>query len=139
MASLQKIILIGNLGRDPEMRYTPSGQAVTNFSIAVTEQYTAASGDEIKKTAWFRIATWGKLAENCNKFLKKGSSVYVDGRMDFDPATGGAKIFVKKDGTSSAVFEVVASSVKFLTPKSESGEVPQSDSGGAPVEEDIPF
>ena len=139
MTSHQKITIIGKLGRDPEMRYTPSGQAVTSFSVAVSEEYTAASGEAVKKTAWFRITTWGKQAESCNKYLKKRSLVYVEGRMDFDPATGGSKVFVKKDGTSGAALEVVASSVKFLTPKSESGEVPQSDSGGSSEEDEVPF
>ena len=67
------IIIVGNLGRDPEMRYTPSGQAVTNFSVATNRQYTASSGESVKETTWFRISAWGRLAETTNQFLRKGS------------------------------------------------------------------
>ena len=73
------IIIVGNLGRDPEMRYTPSGQAVTNFNVATNRQYTASDGSQVKETIWFRVSSWGKQAETCNQFLKKGSKVLVEG------------------------------------------------------------
>jgi len=70
--SFQTLIIAGNLGRDPEMRYTPSGQAVTNFSVAVNESFTSSSGERIQRTIWFRVSAWGKQAETCNQYLKKG-------------------------------------------------------------------
>ena len=73
------IIIVGNLGKDPEMRYTPSGQAVTSFPVATNRQYTTGSGEQVKETIWFRISTWGKTAETCNQYLKKGSKVLIEG------------------------------------------------------------
>ena len=143
--SYQKIIIAGNLGRDPEMRYTPSGQAVTSFSVAVNESYTNANGEKIKKTIWFRVTAWGKQAEICNQYLKKGQQVLVDGRMSADSNTGGPKIWTKQDGTSGSSFEVTASTVRFLSSRGEGGESgPVSGGGGMemaelPPEDDIPF
>src|SRR6185369_14782291 len=71
------IIIVGNVGKDPEMRYTPSGQAVTSFSVATNRQYTTGSGEQVKETIWFRVTTWGKQAEVCNQYVKKGSKVLV--------------------------------------------------------------
>ncbi len=143
--SYQKIIIAGNLGRDPEMRYTPSGQAVTSFSVAVNESYTNANGEKIKKTIWFRVTAWGKQAEICNQYLKKGQQVLVDGRMSADPNTGGPKIWTKQDGTSGSSFEVTASTVRFLSSRGEGGDSgPVSGGGGMemaelPPEDEIPF
>lgn len=133
----QNIQIIGHLGRKPEMRYTPSGQAVTNFSVATTNSYTSNSGEKVKETTWWRVQVWGNNAENCNKYLDKGSLVKVEGRMSIDKATGGPKIFSKSDGTSSAAFEIVANNVLFLSrlenSQAESNEL-------QPVEEkDFPF
>ena len=75
------LILVGYLGRDPEMRYTPSGQAVTNFNVATSRQYTDFNGQPVKETIWFRVSVWGKQAETCNQYLKKGSKVLVEGRL----------------------------------------------------------
>jgi len=141
--SYQKIIITGNLGRDPEMRYTPSGQAVTSFSIAVNESYTNANGEKIKKTIWFRITAWGKQAEICNQYLKKGQQVLVDGRMSADPATGGPKVWTKQDGSTGSSFEVTASTVRFLSSRNEGNEAPMHGGGmemaEMPPEDDIPF
>jgi single-strand DNA-binding protein len=142
--SYQKIIITGNLGRDPEMRYTPSGQAVTSFSVAVNESYTSANGERIKKTIWFRVTAWGKQAEICNQYLKKGQQVLVDGRMSADPNTGGPKIWTKQDGSAGASFEVTASTVRFLSARGETGEGGPVAGGGMemaelPPEDDIPF
>lgn len=136
-----KITLIGNLGRDPEMRYTPSGQAVTNFSMATTEKWTGSDGAKQERTLWWRVSAFGKMAEVVNQYLKKGAKVYVEGRMTADPKTGGPRVYEKKDGTSGAAFEVVASTVKFLSSK---GDAPGAaaedvaDDTGAD-ESDIPF
>jgi len=81
MASLNKIILIGNVGADPEMRYTPDGNAVTSFNIATNYRYTTSSGEAKEETEWFKVITWRKLAEQCNQFLAKGRQVYVEGRL----------------------------------------------------------
>ena len=78
---MNKIIVIGNLGRDPEMRYTPSGQSVTSFSIASNRRYTTASGEQREETEWFNVNAWGRLAETCNQYLTKGQQVYVEGRL----------------------------------------------------------
>jgi single-strand DNA-binding protein len=136
------IILIGNLGRDPEMRYTPSGQAVTNFSVATNRQYTGSDGQLVKETIWFRISTWGKNAENCNQFLKRGSKVLVEGRLVPDANTGGPRIWNRQDGTPSASFEVSAQTVRFLSTRGEddSGAIPPGE-GASQGEDgsDIPF
>jgi single-strand DNA-binding protein len=142
--SYQKIVVIGNLGRDPEMRYTPSGQAVTSFSIAVNESYTNANGEKVKKTIWFRISAWGKQAEICNQYLKKGQQVLVDGRMSADPNTGGPKIWTKQDGTAGSSFEITAQTVRFLSTRTDGDSGPMVGGGGMemaelPPEDDIPF
>ncbi|MBI5298034.1 MAG: single-stranded DNA-binding protein [Chloroflexi bacterium] len=141
--SYQTIIVAGNLGRDPEMRYTPSGQAVTSFSVAVNENYTNNNGEKVKKTIWFKISAWGKQAEICNQYLKKGQMVLVEGRMTADPATGGPRIWAAQDGTARASFEITATTVRFLSSRNETGGGPVAGDmmGGAelPPEDDIPF
>jgi single-strand DNA-binding protein len=137
----QTIIIVGNLGRDPEMRYIPSGKPVTSFSVATNRQYTNNAGETIKETIWFRVSAWDKTAETCNQYLKKGSKVLVEGRLTADPATGGPRIWTGQDGSPRASFEVTAGTVRFLTPRSE-GEAPAADegAGSAPAEdENIPF
>ena len=139
------LILVGNVGRDPEMRYTPSGQPVTSFSVATNRQYTANSGETVKETIWFRVTTWGKTAEVCNQYVKKGSKVLVEGRLTPDANTGGPRVWTAQDGTPRASFEVTASTVRFLSSRGE-GDSPSSSGGGdmggsfvgAP-EDDIPF
>jgi single-strand DNA-binding protein len=141
------LIIAGNVGRDPEMRYTPNGQPVTNFSVASNRQYTGNNGQEVKETLWFRITTWGKQAEVCNQYLKKGSKVLIEGRLTADPATGGPRVYDKQDGSSGASFEVTASTVRFLS-SHEGGsngngvahEAEAAAAFGAPDNgEDIPF
>ncbi len=138
------LIIVGNLGKDPEMRYTPSGQAVTSFPVASNRKYTSSNGEQVNETIWFRISAWGKQAEICNQYLKKGSKVLVEGRLTPDKTTGGPRIWQKQDGTSGASFEVNAQTVRFLSTRAD------SDSGGAaaseagemattPAEDDIPF
>jgi len=136
------IILVGNLGRDPEMRYTPSGQAVTNFSVATNRQFTGSDGQLVKETIWFRVSTWGKNAENCNQFLKKGSKVLVEGRLVPDASTGGPRIWNRQDGTPSASFDVSAQTVRFLSTRvdDDGGGAPPGEGAGQPDDAgDIPF
>mgnify|MGYP001604000504 CR=1 FL=1 len=116
------IIVVGNLGRDPEMRYTPSGQAVTNLNVATNRQYTGQDGQPVKETIWFKVSVWGKSAEACNQYLSKGSKVLVEGRLNADKQTGGPRVWNRQDGTPGASFEVTAQTVRFLSSKSESGE-----------------
>jgi len=142
----QTIIIVGNVGRDPEMRYTPSGQAVTSFSVATNRQYTNNSGESVKETIWFRVSAWGKTGEVCNQYLKKGSKVLVEGRLTADPATGGPRVWTSQDGSTRASFEVSAQTVRFLSSRSETaepgmGEAAATDEGLGAVgdEGDIPF
>lgn len=135
------LIIVGNLGRDPEMRYTPSGQAVTNFNVATNRQYTGSDGNQVKETIWFRVSAWGKQAETCNQYLRKGSKVLVEGRLIPDPASGGPRVWERQDGTSAASFEVSAGTVRFLSSRGE--EDVSFEPGGphmaADSDEDIPF
>ena len=124
----QTMIFIGRLGRDPEMRFSPKGEPVTSFSVAMDDGY-----GESKKTLWLRVSVWGKQAEACNQYLKKGKMVLVEGRMIADAATGGPRIFQKKDGTWAASFEVNASTVKFLGGKDEAEAGPEF------VSDEVPF
>lgn len=138
------LIIVGNVGKDPEMRYTPAGQAVTSFSVASNRKYTSSNGEQVNETIWFRISAWGKQAEICNQYLKKGSRVLIEGRLTPDKTTGGPRIWQKQDGSSGSSFEVNAQTVRFLSTRgeSEAGGGMTPDSGEmttAPAEDDIPF
>ena len=139
----QSLTIVGNVGKDPEMRYTPTGQAVTSFSVATNRQYTGSNGEQVKETIWFRVSTWGKLAETCNQYVKKGSKVLVEGRITADKNTGGPRIWTKQDGTAGASFEVTANTVRFLSSRQEGGEGGMAggmDAGDMVVPaDDIPF
>ena len=119
---LHKIVLIGRLGREPELRFTPAGKQVTSFNVAVDDGF----GDN-KKTIWLRVSAWDKLAETCNNHLKKGSLVLVEGRLTADPATGSPRIFKKQDGTEGASFEISATAVRFLSGKGDEPATPDED------------
>ena len=137
--SFHPIIIVGNLGKDPEMRYTPSGQPVTSFSVATSRSYTNQAGEKVDETIWFRVTAWGKLAETCNQYLRKGKSVLVEGRISPDK-NGGPRVFTRQDGTAGSSYEVVASTVRFLGNRSEgSGEPMAEGAGGDGGGEDIPF
>lgn len=136
----QKLVIIGRLGRDPEMRFTPTGQAVTSFSVATDRSYTDQAGKPVKETVWFKVTAWGKLAETCNNYLQKGKLVLVEGRLTVDAKSGGPRVWTGQDGTPRATYEVVANTVKFLSAKGE-GSSPtgvEEDVETAPAE-DIPF
>jgi single-strand DNA-binding protein len=141
--SFHTVIFVGNLGRDPEMRYTPGGQAVTNFSVAVNDGYTNNQGEKIDRTIWIRVSTWGKNAENCNQYLKKGSKVLVEGRLVPDPSTGGPRTWTRQDGSVSASFEVSAMTVRFLSSRGEAGGggagLPGEETEPTPDDSGIPF
>ena len=106
--SINKVILVGRLGSDPEMRYTPSGAGVCNFSVATSENWTdKASGDKKERTEWHRIVVWGRQAEHCNKYLGKGRQVYVEGRLQ-------TRSWEDQDGNKKYATDIVANQVQFL-------------------------
>jgi single-strand DNA-binding protein len=104
---LNKIIVIGNLGRDPEMRYTPSGQSVTSFSVASSRRYTTGAGEQREETEWFNVNAWGRHAELCNQYLTKGQQVYVEGRLQ-------SRSYEGRDGQLRFVNEINLTEVQFL-------------------------
>jgi single-strand DNA-binding protein len=116
------IIAAGNLGQDPEMRFTNNGQPVTNFPLACNRQYTNAAGESVKETIWLRISVWGKQAEACNQYLRKGSKVLVEGRLNPDPVTGAPRVW-ESNGRHGASYEIVASRVLFMSPKEAEASV----------------
>ncbi|NOZ73127.1 MAG: single-stranded DNA-binding protein [Chloroflexi bacterium] len=129
----QKTIIVGNLGRDPEMRYTPSGVPVTTFSVAVNRRWTDQQGQPQEKTTWFRVTAWRKLAELCNQYLSKGRQVLVEGDID-------ASAWLAQDGQPRASLELTARTVRFLGGTTGEGYAPDSLHEGPAMEEgDIPF
>ena len=111
----QKLIITGNLGQDPEMRYMPDGQAVVNFSVACNRKWTnQGTGEQQEETTWFRVSVWGRQAEAANQYLSKGRQVLIEGRLRPDPATGGPRLWTRQDGSVGASFEVTADRVQFL-------------------------
>ena len=112
----QKLIIIGNLGSNPEQRFTPSGDPVTSFSVATSRKY-----GEKDETTWFRVSVWGKQAESCNTYLSKGSKVLVEGRLKSN-SDGNPNVYQRKDGTWASSYEVTAETVRFLTARGEQVE-----------------
>lgn len=132
----QMILLVGNLGRDPELRYLPSGEAVCNLNVATNRRWNdRQSGEPQEEVCWFRVSVWGKQAEACNQYLAKGRQVLVEGRLRPDPESGGPRVYFRQDGTAGASFEVVAQAVRFLGGGNGTG----NSQAAAVVEDDIPF
>jgi single-strand DNA-binding protein len=138
----QQITLIGNLGADPEMRYTPNGQPVTSFRMAVSRTWTGQDGQRQEKTVWFRVTAWRKLAETASQYLTKGSKVLVVGEVEE------ANAYIDKEGKARATLEVTASNIRFLSTRGEGAAMGASNTGmGGAAEpaghdmhdEDIPF
>lgn len=149
MAGVNKVIIVGRLGKDPEVRYTTNGQAVANFTVATSENWTdKTSGQKQEKTEWHRIVVWGRLAELCRDYLKKGRQVYVDGRLQ-------TRSWDDRDGTKKYTTEIIATTIQFLGSSPDKTEnthdgvdfvqpessVPNFDAGmGTPINDDeIPF
>lgn len=131
-----KTQIIGNVGRDAEMRYTPSGAAVASFSVAVNEQYTNSSGEQVKNTIWYRVSMWGKQAETASQYVKKGMKIFVEGQLQCDPGTGGPRIWNGSDGSPRTSFELNGREMKFLSRVEEgSGYEP----AGPDVDDGVPF
>jgi len=158
MASVNSVTLIGNLGRDPEMRYLPSGEAVATFSIATTEQWKDKGGNKQERTDWHRIEFIGRMAEVCGEYLKKGASVYVEGRIQYDKWTdkeGVEKSMTKIRGermqmlggrggnassnTGSSQGEPAASAPRQSAPTASGGAAPAKTSKFDDFDDDIPF
>ena len=146
----QKLVIVGRLGKDPEMRYMPDGTAVTNLNIATDRRYTdKATGKPIEETTWFRVSFWGKQAETVNQYLSKGRMVLIEGHLRPDPQTGGPRTYTRQDGTVGASFEMFGETFRFLGGREDGGGGSsasysgESTGGGgkqaAHEEDDIPF
>lgn len=142
-ASVNKVILVGNLGQDPEVRYTPSGSAVANFSIATNESWKSKDGQDQERTEWHKIVVWGKQAENCGEYLSKGRTVYIEGRLQ-------TRSWDDKEGVKRYTTEIVANTVQFLGGpggakgasegrSAASSSVPSPSAPPPAGEDDIPF
>jgi single-strand DNA-binding protein len=150
MAGVNKVILIGNLGRDPELRYTPGGQAVANFTLATTESFSNKSGERQERTEWHRIVAWGRQAELCAQYLAKGRTVYVEGRLQ-------TREWENKEGQKQRTTEIHANTVQFLggprgaagaggapgagrpQARGEGDGMPDEPAGAPPADDEIPF
>jgi single-strand DNA-binding protein len=128
----QKIFLAGNLGQDPELRYTPNGTAVTSFSVATNERWADQDGQQQQRTTWWRVKVWGQQGEAVGQYLKKGSQVFIEGRMDPDPETGYPRVWTGNDGRKRTSFEIVAQRVRFI------GRQSGAASFAEPRDQDIP-
>ena len=133
-----KTTVIGHVGRDAEMRFTPSGKAVTSFSVAANDGF-----GENKKTIWYRVTAWEKLAETCNQYVKKGMLVYVEGRLQADTQTGGPRLWQGNSGDWSASFELTANEIRFLS-RTDNGMMREAQAlggeGADPYsEQELPF
>jgi single-strand DNA-binding protein len=138
----QKVTIVGNLGADPEMRYTASGVPVTHFSVATNRRWTDAEGNPQEETTWFRVSAWRGLAETCNQYLSKGRQVFVEGRLVPDRDTGGPRVWTGNDGVARARYELSALTVQFLGGRAEREEpLPPGmpEEAGEEGEEEIPF
>jgi single-strand DNA-binding protein len=142
MSGVNKVILVGNLGADPQIRYTPQGTAVANFSLATTERFTNKNGERESRTEWHRIVAWGRLAEICNEYLKKGKQIYIEGRIQ-------TRQWDDKDGNKKFTVEIIAQNMVMLGRAGDAGDVSaqefQADeeatqeAAAAGNEDDLPF
>jgi len=126
MASVNKVILIGNLGSDPEVRHTQGGQTVANFNVATNERWTSKDGERNERTEWHRIVVWGKLAEICEQYLRKGSPVFLEGRLQ-------TRQWDDRDGNRRYTTEIVVQNMQMLGRSGERGDVP---AGGPSYDEE---
>jgi len=141
--AVNKVILIGNLGRDPEIRYTPGGRAVARFPLATGEVWTDADGNRQERTEWHNVVVWGKQAETCSQYLAKGRQVFVEGSIR-------SRSYDDKDGNRRYITEIIGQRVQFLggtrggdvampSPPGQEEPSPQPPQGAGPEEDDIPF
>lgn len=144
MASVNKVILVGNLGRDPEVRFLPSGEAVANVTIATTSKYKDKSGEKVEETEWHRVTLFGKLAEIVGEYLKKGRPVYVEGRIK-------TRKYTDKDGAEKYATDIIANEMQMLGGRDDGGNpapkpaaaprqaTPKASSGFDDMTDDVPF
>ena len=143
MASVNKVILVGNLGKDPEVRFTPSGRAVAKFPLATTDSWTDQENSRQERTEWHNVVVWGKQAESCGQYLAKGRQVYVEGAIR-------SRSYDDKEGNKRYITEIVAQRIQFLGGGGGRGMSAAADSGGmgnfdefggapVPSEDDVPF
>jgi len=133
MAGLNKIMIIGNVGTDPEMRFTPNGKPVTSFSLATSRTFASPEGERRQETEWFNVVTWNRLAETCNQFLTKGRRAYVEGRLH-------TRTWEGQDGQKRTRVEVIANTVLFLDRSGATAPTEEAVEGTEPVETDeLPF
>jgi single-strand DNA-binding protein len=130
MEFMNKILLIGNLGRDPEMSYTPNGVAVTKFSLAVSRVSKSPTGERQEETQWFNIVAWRQLAETCNTYLRKGNKVYIEGRLAM-------RTYTDRNGVERTSLDVTATEMEMLTPKSAQTGSPSFVGGRADESDDL--
>lgn len=130
--SLNKVMIIGHLGRDPEMRYTPSGRPVTTFNVATTRAWKTAEGEHHNETEWFNVVTWGNLAEICKQYLTKGQQVYIEGRLQ-------TRRWEDNDGLKHTSVEIVANEMVMLGDRKENNQNQNSDFFTEDSEEGFPF
>ncbi len=136
MAGVNKVILVGNLGADPEVRYTANGTAVCRLSVATSRRYTDKQGNRQEETAWHRVDVWGKLAETCAQYLSKGRQVYIEGRLKYGS--------YEKDGVKHYTTDIIAENMQMLggtggRNQEREPEPPFGPPEGGPPEDDIPF
>jgi len=140
MAGVNKVILLGNLGGDPEMRYLPSGVAVASFSLATTETYTNKEGEKVTKTEWHKIVAYRRLGEICGEFLSKGKQVYIEGKIQ-------TRSWDDREGVKKYKTEIIADTMQMLGSKGSGGGAPSSGSNPSPAPsssssgdlDDVPF
>jgi len=127
---LNKVMIIGNLGRDPEMRYTPSGKPVTTFSVATSRTWSTSDGEKREETEWFNVVAWSSLAEICKQYLTKGQQVYIEGRLQ-------TRHWDDQEGNKHTSVEIVANEMIILSERRESGE--ETTESESSEEEEFPF
>jgi len=127
--SVNKVILVGRLGRDPETRYTGGGQAVANFSVATDESYKDRNGERQKRTEWHRITAWGKLGEICQQYLKKGTMVYIEGRIQ-------SREWQDKEGQKRTSYDIIANTMKMLSSRGDAAAAGAGAGGGSHTADD---
>lgn len=143
----QKLVIVGRLGRDPEMRYLPDGTAVTSINVATDRRWTDKNtGQPVQETTWFRVSVWGRQAESVNQYLAKGRMVLIEGHLKPDPQTGSPRIYTRQDGTAGTSYEMTAELVRFLGSREDGGsgsasfdEPAAGGKAAAREEDDIPF
>ena len=136
-----QVLIVGHLGRDPEMRYTPDGTPVTTFSVATSRKWHNPDGSQGEETTWFRVTVWRRQAETAAQYLQKGRLVLVEGRLTPDKATGGPRVWTGQDGAPHTSFEVTAENIRFLGGResAQPAPIPMATQQPNQPDEELPF